>query len=170
MASTVVTINVDADVAELLIRDLKTKARKFRRLYRDRITQLADETIRELARPAPPVKYPIQWKTERQRRAFFATRGFGKGIPTRRTGAINRGWKYIQVADFRQGLFTVYNDATTRDYFTGQLVFYEQFVQGEFQQPFHKNTGWRPAQDVLADALVRAEDVLIDTWYEVNTK
>jgi hypothetical protein len=168
MASTVITIGVDSDIAELVIQDLKTAPRKFRRLYRQRITKLAEDTIRELARPAPPVKRPIQWKTQKQRRAFFATDGFGKGIPTRRTNSLNRGWKSEELSDFREGFFTIYNDATTRDYFTGELVFYEQFVQGEFQQPFHRNTGWVLSQDTLADSLVKAEDIIIDTWFEVH--
>jgi hypothetical protein len=31
--------------------------------------------------------YPVTWDSERQRRAFFATDGFGHGIPYQRTGA-----------------------------------------------------------------------------------
>ena len=31
--------------------------------------------------------YPVTWDSERQRRAFFATNGFGNGIPYKRTGA-----------------------------------------------------------------------------------
>ncbi len=37
--------------------------------------------------PGPP-KYPIRWKSEKQRRAFFATDGFGKGIPYKRIGKL----------------------------------------------------------------------------------
>lgn len=33
-----------------------------------------------------PVKYPIEWTSEKQRRAFFATDGFGAGIPYKRSG------------------------------------------------------------------------------------
>lgn len=36
-------------------------------------------------------KYPIQWDSEKQRRAFFATDGFGGGIPHQRTGAYQSG-------------------------------------------------------------------------------
>jgi hypothetical protein len=31
-------------------------------------------------------KYGVQWDSEKQRRAFFATNGFGAGIPYKRTG------------------------------------------------------------------------------------
>ena len=33
-----------------------------------------------------PISYPVQWDSEKQRRAFFATNGFGHGIPYERTG------------------------------------------------------------------------------------
>ncbi len=40
--------------------------------------------------------YPIRWDSEKQRRAFFATGGFGGGIPYNRTQAYIRSWKYTQ--------------------------------------------------------------------------
>lgn len=163
-----VTIDIDTDLVKLLIEDLKSKPRKFRRLYRQRIEALANTTITELRQTPAKPSYPIRWKTAKQRRAFFATKGFGRGIPTRRTGALGRGWKFVAITDFNEGLFEVFNDATTRDYFSGQIVFYEQFVQGVNQQPFHADTGWVRSQDVLADTLVQAEDLIVDTWLEVN--
>jgi hypothetical protein len=45
-----------------------------------------------LKKPGKRVRYPIWWESEKQRRAFFATNGFGKGIPYRRTGAYNAGF------------------------------------------------------------------------------
>jgi hypothetical protein len=36
--------------------------------------------------------YPIKWDSEKQRKAFFASDGFGHGIPTRRTGTYINGW------------------------------------------------------------------------------
>ena len=163
-----ITVTIDPDIQEAVINDLKTAPRKFRRLYRARIVAIQDRTLRRLQTPAPPVKYPIQWKTAKQRRAYFATKGFGKGIPTRRTGALQKGWKAIIEGDIREGLFTVYNDAVTRDYFTGAIVYYEQFVTGVNQQPFHRATGYTPSQDILLDAMVEAEEIMVSTWWEVN--
>ncbi len=42
--------------------------------------------VRERMNVRKPVSYPIQWDSEKQRRAFFATNGFGNGIPYSRTG------------------------------------------------------------------------------------
>lgn len=43
--------------------------------------------------------YPIQWDSAKQRRAFFATDGFGRGIPTKRTGQYTGAWKAIRIQD-----------------------------------------------------------------------
>lgn len=51
-----------------------------------------------MAEPGKPIQYPVQWDSEKQRRAFFATNGFGKGIPYKRTGAYELGWKVNRVA------------------------------------------------------------------------
>lgn len=34
----------------------------------------------------PKTDYPVTWDSEKQRKAFFATNGFGHGIPYERTG------------------------------------------------------------------------------------
>lgn len=44
----------------------------------------------------PRPTYPINWDSERQRRAFFASGGFGGGIPTRRTGRHQRAWRVVR--------------------------------------------------------------------------
>jgi hypothetical protein len=41
--------------------------------------------MEQLKEAGKPVTYPIQWDSERQKRAYFATNGFGAGIPYQRT-------------------------------------------------------------------------------------
>jgi hypothetical protein len=78
------------------------------------------------------VKYPIQWTSEKQRRAYFATNGFGAGIPYRRTGNM------INDIHFK------YGEGGGSDYVTAETDSpYAQFVVGQYQQKFHHNTGWR---------------------------
>ncbi len=36
---------------------------------------------------------PYQWDSDKQRRAYFATNGFGGGIPYQRTQTLANGWK-----------------------------------------------------------------------------
>lgn len=52
-----------------------------------------------LRKPAAKPTYPIRWDSERQRRAYFASDGFGSGIPYRRTGRYERGWTLDRTGD-----------------------------------------------------------------------
>jgi hypothetical protein len=109
--------------------------------------------VQALADAPRPVRYPIAWKSERQRRAFFATRGFGKGIPYQRTGQTARGW---QVEAEQVGNVTALA--------VSNRVPHAQFVYGtvqdpSIQQPFHVNTGWPKADEVVR---VAVELVLAD--------
>lgn len=51
------------------------------------------EIVRIMRRSGLSIKYPVRWDSEKQRRAYFATNVFGKGIPYRRTGAYEDAWK-----------------------------------------------------------------------------
>lgn len=101
------------------------------------------------------VKYPIEWQTEKQRRAFFATDGFGQGIPTKRTGQLEDSWVVIVGYQLRTNLITLRNPKS-----------YAQFVYpGSRQQRFHRNTGWGKNFDKYVIALERTEDVEIaNAW------
>ena len=46
-------------------------------------------------KPGKAINYPVKWDSEKQRRAYFATDGFGRGIPTKRTGAYIEGWNIV---------------------------------------------------------------------------
>lgn len=65
---------------------------------RDVIFETVINIKERLSQEGKPVRYPIDWDSERQRRAFFATNGFGKGIPYRRTHAMRLGIHEERVA------------------------------------------------------------------------
>lgn len=123
------------------------------------VRRVDDEVISRLRVEPPPPKYPIVWTSAKQRRAFFATNGFGRGIPTRRTHDIANGWKTIFTATPTGGEMQVVNPA--------QGV---EFVQGEKQQIQHQITGWEYAPDVIVEAEILATDLLIETWYDVSER
>jgi hypothetical protein len=83
---------------------LSIDARKFEKFLKDLLKRLKPDSIdvldgtvteiRDLMRePGRPIRYPVQWDTDKQRVAFFASDGFGAGIPTGRTGDYQAGWK-----------------------------------------------------------------------------
>lgn len=59
---------------------------------KDVLVQLATNVKERMTEEGKPVTYPVQWDSERQKRAFFATKGFGKGIPYKRTNSYRFGW------------------------------------------------------------------------------
>src|SRR6266404_203260 len=56
-----------------------------------------------------PVKYPIEWTSERQRKAFFASDGFGNGIPYKRTDQLTDSWVVVVGTQLRTNLITLRN-------------------------------------------------------------
>lgn len=100
--------------------------------------------LQDLAVAPPRPRRKIEWTTERQRRAYFATNGFGRGIPSRRTGGATLQWKV--------------NFATSKDVVTMTVSNpndYLRYVRvnpkrGRSQiQRFHKITGWREVSPII---------------------
>lgn len=143
---------------------------KFKRVVDGTAVQVAEEMTpyaQSLFAPPSPVFYPISWALtgspppgkranmpgglySKQKAAFFATNGFGRGIPTRRTNKVGRAWKVIYTPKEEGGTFALQN-----------RVPYARYVYGGFQsgniyqQQFHKNTGW--ANAIQTRALIFAE-------------
>lgn len=84
---------------------------------------------------------PYQWTSEKQRKAFFATDGFGRGIPTVRTHDGVNSWT-----------------VTKKDSNWTQVKIEggNKFVQGEQQQRGHAADGWRKYADIVTDNMAGA--------------
>lgn len=136
-------LRAQVDFEDSALAALQEAFDKLPHLVADELRQTVVPAVRrrvkeELGRDPGPVVRPIAWASERQRRAFFATNGFGRGIPTRRTGAYQKGW-HVRLAETAWGAAViVYND-----------THYAEFVGGKWQQPFHAATGWPYAPDRL---------------------
>lgn len=102
------------------------------------------------------VKYPIQWTSPKQKRAFFATDGFGRGIGAPRTHALSRGWKVDVSFTQLNAQISTYNQQP-----------YERFVTGQDQQGFHANTGWQRSQPILDEEHDKFGDIVRDTVFTV---
>ncbi len=87
---------------------------------------------------------PYRWTSEKQRKAFFATDGFGGGIPYARTGDLSSAWNYQETN----------SDWTRVDLINDAPHF--QYVQGEDIQIGHKVDGWRYYLDVISTNITGA--------------
>lgn len=113
---------------------------------------LAEWTRQAMMKAPGPAVHPIQWKSVRQRRYYFAMRRKA-GLPAKyargsdpQSQHLSQSWKVESLGGYR-GVSLV-NEAS-----------YAVFVQGEYQQPFHDNTGWKTDAEVIAE--LNADSV---TW------
>lgn len=83
------TLKLDIKNAIKDIADFITGAEK---TAKETFGETAGQITEDMREPGKPITYPVQWDSEKQRRAFFATNGFGAGIPYKRTGAYVAGW------------------------------------------------------------------------------
>ena len=104
---------------------------------------------REPGKPKPGL---TKLMTPKQRRAFWATNAWGRGIGAPRTHRLRDGWKIEYAPQPFGGIFEAVN-----------TVPYREFVTGHRQQPFHTVTGWYQERTV-ADQLYREAQA---QFYEV---
>jgi hypothetical protein len=163
--------------------DSKRFERKFNRNVQGMSALVARDmqpVLREEFSAPGPVHYPIAWKItgdaqslgkranmpggmySLQKAAYFATGGFGKGIPSKRTGASDAAWEFLYVAgDLASGEFRLENK-----------VSYTKFLRGTFrasdkhQQRFHINTGYERAIVIKERVFRRARVILVVRYRE----
>lgn len=142
----------DARLAQLSINILHLPD-AFHNALQGRQGQLASDALRKLTIvPGAPI-YPIRWKSQRQRRAFFASNGFGKGIPTKRSYKLLKGWRVLYQRTGDGGFISLVNE-----------VPYMKYVQGDEAQPFHLDTGWIQRGDVVNDFVRETTEQVSIVW------
>jgi hypothetical protein len=82
--------------AELVRQGLQDMGADIPKIGRQGIYRTMQRISKRLQKPGAPIFYPVNWDTVKQRKAFFATDGFGRGIPTGRSGDYQKGWKIIE--------------------------------------------------------------------------
>lgn len=106
----------------------------------------ADQTF---GRDPGPVKKPIDWTSVKQRAAYFASNGFGAGIPYPRTDQLRTSWIVDISSHVQRDLITLRNPKR-----------YAKYVYpGIDQQRFHAETGWGRDFDQYGKAFERTADV-----------
>lgn len=107
----------------------------------------------------PPKTYswgnPPDWTSEAQRRAYRATGGFGRGIPTERTYALRDGWSTQFRSEGVESQIIVQNTARANPLLSGVDENLAQYAVGTFNQTnalarrqrFHGNAGWPTANE-----------------------
>jgi len=103
------------------------------------------ERLRKLDPPrSRKSAYPLRWTSEKQRRAFFATDGFGGGIPHRRKSPsqVQEGWRVEYIEGKFTGALIVSNEWDKAPYVIGTVW------KPKWQQQFHIDLGWPKLTDI----------------------
>lgn len=135
------------------VQELAKSSPLMQRVWVQNTRGIANELLRVVSKPPGVVKRPIQWASEKQRKAYFASNGFGKGIPYKRSGKLSRGWEVKYTFSGSEGIISLENPASITPY-----------LQGSLQQPFHRNTGWPRADLEAAKFEDDLENATIDSW------
>lgn len=168
------TVTVDTDILSAYQQAVQQYPRAIQIAFTDEVAKSAD-TLRNLLTQTPgKPSYPLRWARSRnpqdagkkpntkfgyysrQKAAYFASNGFGAGIPYRRTGKLKRSWQVVANLSVNGGDILVSNTAP-----------YSIYVQGFAQQPFHRDTGWRDAEKTIGLARGELQDRLITRYVKV---
>ena len=84
---------------ELVRQGLESLDEEIPKVGRQRIYLRMLRMKTRLSQPAAKPTYPIHWDSEKQKRAYFASNGFGEGIPYRRKGTTERAWQLQKLDD-----------------------------------------------------------------------
>jgi hypothetical protein len=129
------SIKVDGELVRKGLEDLSAA---IPRVSRQRIRTIINRIVRRMEKEGEKPSYPIKWDSERQRRAFFASDGFGRGIPTKRTNKYVNSWK---VASINNG-YRLQNSTDYAKYLGGDAY-------GQVHSGIHSGR-WENLRDVVA--------------------
>lgn len=179
--STKIVINIGSVSS---IRNAKNLIQKRKKFYSDAnnlLQAFSDEIekkslrpmLRKLRKEQPPKRkypddYPIEYKSERQRRKVFAIL---KGKPYKRTRGLKNGW-YYKIRKGRGKIsITVGNEKPYSRFVVGKFGLGNSARQKrryvQMQQKFHRITGWTPAYFTIQKYLSKAKSTgttFIQKW------
>jgi hypothetical protein len=108
--------------------------------------------LESVSKPAPHPTYPIQWDSPRQRAAYYASGGFGRGIPYRRSGDYGSGWQ-VQGNISSEGATNGYALINTNE----RARYVQGDAQGSGQSRIHRGR-WPLVSDVVNAAIANLPD------------
>lgn len=117
-------------------------------VFLETFDEIKPDMMDELQHEPGSPSYKIDWTSNKQMKAFFASDGFGRGIPTRRTGEIKNSWTAETTREGDLFYFTVDNKNPASKFLYGSLAKNRSSAL-RYQQRFHAKTGWPKATDIV---------------------
>lgn len=141
------TLSIQVKGAVIVRQGLQNLKADIPKVGAERIYLRLQRAQAKLKTPGKRIRYPVNWDSERQRRAFFATDGFGRGIPTRRTDTYVKGWHIRRNPRAARALpgWSLINETNYARYVGGSAY-------GDGQSSIHRGR-WILARDVMDNAV-----------------
>lgn len=89
-----IQLSTNAPLVAQGLQDLTAEIPKVGRLQIYRTMQRVQKRMRK---PGKKSTRPVRWDSKAQRIAYFASDGFGRGIPTKRTNEYVNGWELVKL-------------------------------------------------------------------------
>jgi len=148
----------DTEALDLADQRVRSSPKLMERALKRQQTRLKSRVLKIVRVEPPPPKPGItRLMTPRQRRAFWATNGFGHGIPYVRTHRLVNSWEAQFEFTEDGGAFVVENTSPAA-----------RFVIGADQQAFHAATGWIYAPRVVDDFVPIVLTAYEETWRTIS--
>jgi hypothetical protein len=129
-----VRIEIDADA---FVNRLQKTIEKYFGDSVDVLNETAEYIRETMSRPGAPITRPVKWDTQKQKRAFFASNGFGGGIPHVRKmqdGYIG-SWKIVRADTRGKSRAFVSSDYKGAPYIGGTMRGYQSRIhKGRWNQ------------------------------------
>jgi hypothetical protein len=122
-------------------------------LRKQKLEAVAKRIEEDLQKPAPKPRYPLKWKSEKQRRYVMALLRRTNNLPYQRTGELAKGWRVNVVTAREGGVILAVNNTS-----------YAQFVMGDWKQPMFPQ--WRASADVLQPYRDELKTAVVQDWYD----
>jgi hypothetical protein len=156
------TLTYDKDVLDALKADIARAPKTIAIFAEKTLPTLIRKDLTPLVTEPRNPDLPFVWsndpvKQARARRWYFANKVKGRGGGRYvRTHALVNNWRVTAGGSATGSIVTVSNDTPGLEY-----------VQGNRQVPSHKDSGWAQYDDVLLKAEKKANDLLIEAWFNV---
>lgn len=134
------------------------------------LSEIKDELLDDLTDEPPRRNYPgdytdgkLEWTSEPQGVAFWASDGFGAGTPFKRDGSLSDDWEITGASHNRVFNIIVQNSNKGAKFVGGTLA---QDVRQAIKpmQKFHQITGWEAFSPKVHYWLGVAQSIFTDQW------
>lgn len=147
-----------------LIRDINDTVKEAPRKMRPKLAAIASRVKIEVVQqrlaiePRKP-RYPLRWKSQKQKRFVMALLRRTNNLPYQRTNELLSRYSVDYGASDQEGTLAINNRSPKA-----------RWVIGDDAQPFHLDTGWVQIAPVIAEYRPIVEQWLTDAWVDVTTK